>query len=154
MLDIKKEMTAFDSKDREFFDKLTPEEKKQFSTFMMIRWGATVSGDPDLQEYYLRSCNLKLNKHFFDINTAQHDKLHWLLATTVSPGTGNMFHQWIGNKKKNAGTNKIRKFIEAQYPTMKASEIDLMVKLNDTATVKQLAADLGMSKAEIKRDIA
>ena len=60
-LDIKREMVAFDKKDRTFFEKLTPEEKKEFSTFMMIRWGASVAGDSEVQEYYLRSCNVKLN---------------------------------------------------------------------------------------------
>ena len=153
-MDIKEEMANFDLKNRDFFDNLTTEDKKKFSTFMMIRWGATITGDPDLQEYYLRACNQRLNKHFFDINTKVHDKLHWLLATTVSPGMGKMYHPWLGLKKKEAGSNKVRKFLETQYPSMKMSEIDLMVKLNDTASVKQLATDLGWSKEKIKKELS
>ena len=34
------EMAAFDRKDRDYYDKFTDEEKKQFSTYLMLRYGA------------------------------------------------------------------------------------------------------------------
>ena len=85
-LDIANEMRAFDRKDREFYDSLSEDEKKKFAPFLMIRWGASVEGDADLQAYYLMSVNERLNKNFFDISGTQHKKLQWLLASTVSPG--------------------------------------------------------------------
>ena len=105
-LAISNEMLQFDRKNRGFYDDLSEDEKKKFSPFLMIRWGATVEGDADLQAYYLMSANERINKHFFDISTTQHKKLHWLLATTVSPGMGKQYHKWLaGNKKEN--TNRI-----------------------------------------------
>lgn len=67
-LNIANEMRCFDSKDREFYDSLTDEERKKFSNYLMIRWGSAVQGPSELQEYYLVACNERLNKHFFDIN--------------------------------------------------------------------------------------
>ena len=41
-LNIANEMRQLDLKNRDFYDELTPEEKKKFSTFLMIRWSSAV----------------------------------------------------------------------------------------------------------------
>ena len=58
---IGNEMAAYDRKDRDYYDKFTVEEKKQFSTYLMLRYGASVGGNKDLQAYYLMATN-KLRK--------------------------------------------------------------------------------------------
>ena len=67
-LNIANEMKVFDHKVRSFYDDLTVEERKKFSTYLMLRWGSSVQGGRELQEYYLQSCNHYLNKHFFTIS--------------------------------------------------------------------------------------
>jgi hypothetical protein len=151
-LSIKSEMSAFDRKDRNFYDSLTDEEKKKFSPFLMIRYGATVTGNPDLQAYYLMSCNERLNKHFFDVNTAQHKKLQWLLATTVSPGMGNQYHQWIAPKNKT-NDNKSIKFLRELYPHLKEDDLKLMSELNDKDDLKAYAKGLGWADKDIKKEL-
>jgi hypothetical protein len=150
MLDIVSEMRALDSKDRDFYDKLSPEEKKKFSTFLMIRWGSCVEGSFDLQSYYLQSTNEKLNKHFFSIPKI-HDKLNWLAATTISPGMGNHRHNWIKQKSKET-TNKNQKFIQKLYPHMKQDEIQLLESLNDPKIWKEIAKDMGYTPEQIKKE--
>ena len=66
-LHIGNEMKAVDRKDRAYYDKFTDEEKKQFSTYLMLRYAASVSGSADLQAFYLMACNKYMNKHFFDL---------------------------------------------------------------------------------------
>ena len=151
-LSIKSEMSALDRKDRNFYDSLTDEEKKKFSPFLMIRYGATVSGNPDLQAYYVMSCNERLNKHFFDVNTTQHKKLQWLMATTVSPGMGNQYHQWIKLGKK-ANDNKNIKFLRELYPHLKEDDLKLMSELNDKDDLKAYAKGLGWAEKDIKKEL-
>ena len=145
-LTISNEMSCFDRKDRKFFAELTDEERKKFSNYLMIRWGSAVQGGKDLQEFYLISCNERLNKHFFDIN--RHPQLQWLCATTVSPGMGVYKHQWIAPKKKQPGANSIKKQLAELYPNMKSDEIDVMAVIN---TKKELDAYLKLSGQEIKK---
>ena len=152
-LDIKNEMAQFDRKNKGFYDSLTDEQKKKFSPFLMIRWGSSVGGSPDLQAYYLMSCNERLNKHFFDVNTTQHKKLQWLLATTVSPGMGNQYHQWITPKKKGAGDNKAIKFLRELYPHLKDDEFKLMAEVNTKDELKAMARELGWDEKRIKSDL-
>ena len=126
-LNIANEMRQFDRKVRTFYDELTPEERKKFSNYLMIRWGSSVEGSRELQEFYVIATNERLNKHFFDVN--RHPKLQWLMATSVSPDVGTPRHTWIAPRKKEAGASAKRKALMEIYPTYKDDEIDVMMAI-------------------------
>lgn len=150
-LNIANEMRAFDSKDRDFYKNLTDEERKKFSTYLMIRWGSSVQGSTELQQYYLLSCNENLNKHFFDL--AKYPELQWLSATTVSPGMGTFRHDWIKQKKRESSNNKVIKFLKHFYPEYKEDELELLAKINTTDDLKQLAREHGWDDRRIKAEL-
>ena len=147
---IGNEMAAFDRKDRDYYDKFTDEEKKKFSTYLMLRYGASVAGSSDLQAYYLMATNERVNKNFFDLN--KHPKLQWLLCTSVSPAMGKQHHYWQGTKKKE-GNNKAQKFLAKLYPTLKQDEIDLLAQINDKRDIERLARELGLDDKQIKAEL-
>jgi len=135
-LNINNEMRQLDAKNRDFYDELTPEERRKFSTFLMVRWGSAVDGSREIQEYYVQSTNHYLNKHFFTMH--RHPKLQWLMATAASPGMGVMRHNWIAPKKKEAGASAIKKQLRELYPHFRDDEIDLMAALTDRKEITQL----------------
>lgn len=144
-LSINNEMAVFDRKDRDFYDNLTDEERKKFSTFLMIRYGSSVLGSRDLQEFYVISCNERLNKHFFALH--KHPKLQWLMATTVSPGMGTQRHQWIATKKKEAGpAGSVKKQLAELFPNMKQDELDLMANITTKKELDQYLKKHGQEK--------
>jgi hypothetical protein len=134
-------MAVFDRKERDFYTSLTDDERKKFSNYLMIRYGSSVVGSRDLQEFYLIACNERLNKHFFAIN--RHPQLQWLCATTVSPGIGPQRHQWIAPKKKEPGASSLKKQLAELYPHMKDDEIDLMAQLNTKKDIDAYVKSLG-----------
>lgn len=140
-LSIQNEMTQFDRKNREFYDELTDEERKKFSNYLMIRWGSSVQGSAELQEFYLIATNERLNKHFFAIN--RHPKLQWLCATAVSPGMGTHRHQWIAPKKKETGSNEIKKALLEFYPNMKATDIEVLSQFVTKKDIKEFMREHG-----------
>ena len=135
-LHIGNEMRQLDLKNRDFYDSLDAEERKKFSTFLMLRWSSCVEGSQELQEYYVQSCNHYLNKHFFDIG--RHPKLQWLCATTVSPGMGTHRHQWITPKKKDGGTTEVKRILMEIMPTAKMSDIETLASLVSKKEVQEL----------------
>lgn len=151
-LTIGYEMAMFDTKNRDFFDQLSPEEQKKFSPYLMIRWGSAVEGNADMQAYYLMSTNERLNKNFFDVSTSQHKKLQWLLATTVSPGLGKQRHNWVSPKKKESNSKAARFFREI-YPHLKEDDIELLGRLNNKDDIKQLARNHGWDDKRIKAEL-
>ena len=147
---IGNEMAAYDRKDRAYYDKFTDEQRKSFSTYLMLKYGANVSGSADMQAYYLMATNERVNKYFFDLN--RHTKLQWLACTSVSPQMGNQFHYWLKAKKKE-GDNKAQKFLAKLYPTMKSDEIDLLAKINDKRDLADMARKLGYDDKSIKSEL-
>ena len=143
-LSIGNEMAQFDLKNRGFYDSLTDEEKKKFSNFLMIRWGSAIQGNGELAEYYLRSTNERLNKHFFAIN--RHPRLQWLCATAVSPGLGTQRHVWIAPKKKEPGAGSLKKQLAELFPNRKQDEIDLLAAITTKKELDTYTREHGDSK--------
>jgi hypothetical protein len=151
-LSINNEMAQLDTKNRGFYDELTEEERKKFATYLMLRYAASVEGNTDLQEWYLRATNERVNLNFFDLG--KHPKLQWLLCTTVSPDMGRQRHYWQASKKKEGtGNSKSIKFLTKLYPCMKQDEIELLAELNDVKELKALAKSMGMPDNEIKKEL-
>jgi hypothetical protein len=143
-LNITNEMRQFDRKNRDFWDELTAEEKKKFSNYLMIRWGSSVDGSRDLQEFYVIATNERLNKHFFDLG--RHPKLQWLLATTVSPNLGTPRHPWIAPRKKEAGLSAKRKALMEIFPHYKDDEIDVMAEITTQKEIDAYNREAGRDK--------
>ena len=134
-------MAQFDRKNRDFYDSLDTDERKKFSNYLMIRWGSSVQGSRELQEFYVISTNERLNKHFFTVN--KHPKLQWLMATSVSPGMGTFKHQWISPKKKEAGSNEVKKTLMKLHPNMKMSDVELLASMTTSKELRELIKDYG-----------
>jgi hypothetical protein len=143
-LNIANEMRMFDRKVRTFYDDLTAEEKKKFSNYLMIRWGSSVDGSKDLQEFYVIATNERLNKHFFDLG--RHPKLQWLLATTVSPNLGTPRHPWIAPRKKEAGLSAKRRALMEIFPHYKDDEIDVMAEITTQKEIDEYRRNAGQDK--------
>jgi len=150
-LSINNEMAQLDTKNRKFYDELNEEERKKFATYLMLRYSASVEGGPDIQEWYLRVTNERVNANFFDLG--KHPKLQWLLCTTVSPDMGRQRHYWQASKKKEGSNSKALKFLTKLYPHLRTDELELLAELNDTKELKALAKTMGMSDSDIKKDL-
>lgn len=133
-LNIANEMRELDRKNRNFYRDLTPEERKKFSNYLMIRWASGVQGARELQEFYVIATNERLNKHFFSLSRLP--ELQWLCATTVSPDLGAQRHQWISPRKKEPGAGSIKKQLSQLFPELKSDDIDLLAEIT---TKKELA---------------
>ena len=136
-------MRCFDEKDRDFYDSLTDEERKKFSNYLMIRWGSSVHGSKELQEFYVVATNERLNKHFYAVN--RHPRLQWLMATSVSPGMGVHRHQWIAPKKKESGSSEVKKTLMQLYPNMKISDIETLAAITDSKELKEHLKHMGQT---------
>jgi hypothetical protein len=147
-LHISNEMAQLDLKNRGFYDELTDEERKRFSTYLMLRYGSScTSGPPELQKYYVQSCNEQMNKHFWDLN--KHPKLQWLMATTVSPGMGKQRHEWLAFKGK-ISKDKRANLLAQLYPSAKMSDLEVLSKQTSDEELKRMLRDLGWEDKKIK----
>lgn len=146
-LNINNEMAQLDLKNRDFYDSLTDEERKKFSTFLMIRWSSSPRATKEVEAYYVQSCNHYLNKHFFTIN--RHPKLQWLCATAVSPGIGTFRHDYVKyTRKKDSADSKLKKALMAMYPTMKSADIDTLASMTTLKDIREHERELGIDNKD------
>jgi hypothetical protein len=117
-----------DRKDRDYYDNLSDEFKKQFSGFLMLRYSATVNSNPELEHYYIASTNHYANRGMFDLS--KHPKLQWLMLTAASPGLGLQRHTWLKQPKKGvSGIGPVKKELATHFPTMKDDDLEVLSKL-------------------------
>jgi len=65
------------------------------------------------------------------------------MATSVSPGLGTQDHVWIAPKKKETGSNQVKKMLLELYPGMKISDIDTLAMLVDQKELREYLREHG-----------
>ena len=146
-LDIKRELNAVDKKIYDFYDKLTPEEQKEFSPYVLMRYVANVQGDPDIQAWFLEMTNELINKNHWDLSK-NHKALLWKLFAACGAGVP-CYHPYLkaGTKEKAV---KIEKLLCELYPAYKMEDIKIMSKMMSKQDKEELFDKMGFDKKQRK----
>jgi hypothetical protein len=146
-LDIKRELKAVDTRDYNFYDNLTDEEKKAFSPFILMRYTANVQGDRALQEWFIETTNEYVNKNHWELSK-NHKPLLWKLFAGTGVGT-TMYHQYLAAGKKGKA-NKIEKLLAEIYPAYKLEDIKLLASMMTDKDKTELFDKMGFDKKQRK----
>lgn len=146
-LDIKRELKAVDSRDYEFYNNLTDEEKKAFAPFVLMRYTSNVQGDADLQAWFLETTNEYVNKNHW-ILSKNHKELLWKLSAATGIGQS-MYHPYLAAGKKQKA-NKIEKLLAEIYPAKKLEDIKLLAKMMTKEDKEELFDKMGFDKKQRK----
>jgi len=142
---LKDVMAAIDKKDRGFYNRLTDEQKKAFSAWMMMRYCSSVQGRDAANYIYMT--NELVNYQFMEVS--KHPELQWLLLSAC--GTGKIgFHPYLKPPNSRKKKNKIFDFISNLYPHMKIEDIENMINLNTIDDLKEYAKENGYDDKSIK----
>jgi hypothetical protein len=146
-LDIKRELSAVDQKNYDFYDNLTDDEKKAFSPYILMRYTASVQGDRETQEWFLENTNEFVNKHHWEL-TKNHRALLWKLFAASGAGV-NCYHPYLAAGKKEKA-NKIEKLLAELYPAMKLNDIKVWARLMNKKDCEELFDKMGFDKKQRK----
>jgi hypothetical protein len=146
-LDIKRELQAVDSKNYSFYDNLTPDEKKEFAPFILMRYTASVQGDRDVQEHFIEMTNEMVNKNHWSLSKG-HKALLWKLFAATGVGVS-AYHPYLAAGKK-AKAVKIEKLLCDLYPAMKMDEIKQLASMMDKNDINELFDKMGFDKKQRK----
>jgi len=145
-LDIKRELNAVDSKNYEFYDNLTDEERKAFSPYILMRYTSNVQ-ERLVQEEFLERTNEFVNMHHWALSK-NHKALLWKLFAGVGIGV-NVYHPYLAAGKKGKA-NKIEKLLCELYPAKKMDEIKLLASMMDKKDKDELFDMMGFDKKQRK----
>ena len=143
-LEIKEILSWIDNGERDIWNHLEDDHKKQISFWLLNRYVSVVQGSREKQELAVFKTNEYYNKHFNDIGVGKdkgHQKLMWQLLC-MSGNTGKTeFHPWVGFKKRDGSTGAAMKLLEKVYPNLKTDEVELLARISTKKELKQLAED-------------
>lgn len=137
-----KMLSALDKRDKDFYDNLSDDEKKDFSAWLCMRWASSTSS---YSEHYLLMVNDFVNNNFSDFN--KHPEMQWKLLSVVGCGK-QVKHTWVAPPKK-LKKNKLKEFIHSIYPIYSDEELDLYLKINTDDDIIDLAKEYGLDNKDI-----
>jgi hypothetical protein len=146
-LDIKRELKALDTKDYDFYDNLSDDEKKAFNPYILMRYASNVQGDVDIQEWFVEMINECVNKNY-SIISKNHKSLVWKLFTATGAGVS-CYHPYLAPGKKEK-TNKIEKLLAELYPAYKVEDVKLLGSMMSEQDKNDLFDKMGFDKKQRK----
>ena len=139
--DLFEALAALDRKDYGYYDRLTEEQQRKFSPYMMVRWMSNMKGSHALQQYHVLSVNEFANTHLFSEFVSKHPKLQWLMLCASGLGNGKQFHQFL--KANKLDDSDLISFLSSIYPSSKMSDLQTLASLITTEELEQYIRDSG-----------
>lgn len=137
-LDLKPLLRSIDVRDKQYYANLSPEDKKLFSSFLVMRYASSVDGDQFFQEHYIDSVNTMVNMNFWSLS--KHPGLQWKLLSMCG-ATKQMFHPYIHGGGKGKSKDKTREQVAKVLGASKQSDIDTFMAVNETKDIKKWLED-------------
>ena len=146
-LELSTVLAELDRGNKNFYNTLTPEEKKAYVPLILMRYMSSLGDQSRNKEYAIIATNDLVNIGFWQLS--KYPDLQHLLLCVASLGS-KQYHQWIPNKSKVSKTPAIDQFFIDLYPDINEQELAILKQTHDKDSFKQLLYDAGKSEAEIK----
>lgn len=145
-LELSKVLAAIDSGDREFYSKLTPEEKKAYTPVVLMRYMSSVSDQHANKAYAIVATNDLVNIGFWQMS--KHPELQHRLFCIAGLG-GKQYRPWIA-KGKTSKTKLVDEFLMELHPGINSDELGILRSTFDDASFKSLLHSAGKSDQQVK----
>lgn len=143
-LPLKPTLSALDTHQFDYLEKLEPDLKSAFSPWVMMRYASSCSQAP---AHYLLMVNSFVN---VDFNTLRdHPELQWKLLCVCGMGQP-LNHPWIPPGKRGK-KNPAMELLREAYPTAKHSDLELLAEVSTYAELEELAHSFNWNKSDIKK---
>lgn len=144
-LDVFRVLKALDENDLDFYSTLNEVEQKEFSGWLTMRWASSSLTEP---EHYLLMINAIVNDSFSEFK--DHPEMIWKLLAICGMGRS-VRHKWIPPMKgKRKSRGALAKCIAEIKPQYKADEVDLFLRINNEADIREVLENAGYEDKEIK----
>jgi len=151
-IQLKEILSWIDNGERDIWNHLEDEHKKQISFWLLNRYMSSLAGNREAQELQIFKTNEYYNKHFTTIGVGKengHQQLMWQLLCMCGSSGKNEFHPWFGFKKKIGNNTKAVNLLLTIYPNMKEQEAELLAGISTKRELTDLAEEHGLEKPKL-----
>lgn len=149
-IDTKAALAAIDCKNRDYFSELPQAEQKALSNFFYMLQ-RSVSSTEESSEHHIYFTNLYCNKGFLaDTGITKHPELMWKSFCAVGKGKS-LYHPYVKPPTSVKRKNPIRELLSELYPLLKDDDLEVLMTINNTAELTEIAKSHGVSDKQIKK---
>lgn len=142
-LDIFNVLERLDTRQKNYYSKLTDEEKSSLSMWLLTRWMSSSKGMP---EHHMLMVNDLVNDDASSLS--KHPELQWKLLCVC--GTGRkQYHQWVAPPKKAKKDKRIEVLSEMNQ-NLNSDELAILSGLTSDDDLKDMMYDRGYQEQDIK----
>lgn len=140
-------LQALDRRDLGYYERLTEEERKAYSPFILMRYMSSTGPQSNMQPYAVLATNDLVNIGFF--NLGKHPELQHKLLCLAGLGR-KQYRPYIGAKNAKTKTKAVDALLMSLNPGINDEELGILRGMHDRESIRQLGMDAGLSDAEIK----
>lgn len=152
-LDLNKALLALDTRDKNFYNKLSDEEKKGFQPLILMKYLSSVPNGETLPYLALVSINELVNVDFWELSSEPEMQAKLLALCGIGKKT---YHKWIpfNNRKTSVLENFIKEIFQQENWFINSTEIDIFLMDKTEQDIKDLCHDFGKDKETEKKIVA
>lgn len=145
-------LPALDRGDKKYYSRLTAEEQKSISPWLLMRWMTSAQHDAD-QPACLITVNTLVNHNFSHLSPKSsmgkegHAELQWMLLSMC--GSGNTRRKFIKPGKAHT-KDRLEEALLKFYPCLRSDELELLTRMNSQDDLVQFFKDNGFDDKTIK----
>jgi len=148
-LDISEVLSALDRRDLEFYNRLTDDEKKGYSTIVLMRFMSSLNSQNPNAAYAVLAANDLVNIGFW--NLSKHPELQHKLLCLAGLGS-KQYRPWLA-AKNGKKLSKIDQWLLTKFPELNQDEISILKTSYDTKSWASFVKGSGASDVEVKEMI-
>lgn len=150
-LDLGLVLQALDKRDLLFYSKLTDEDKKHYTPFVLMQFMGSVTDQNNMAAYAALATNDLINIGFW--NLGKHPELLHLLMCVAGLGS-KQYRPWLTTKKKKSSSAIIDSWLIEQQPDLNDDEINIIKQSYDTKSWTEMVKSSGISDEKVKELVA
>jgi hypothetical protein len=143
-LDIFSVLSKLNSGDLHIWEKLSEEERKGFSAYIITRW---MSGTSD--EYQIMCLNELVNPHVFSAVGKNPEIMAKLLACCGTKSSKRF--SWIGESKRSGKESSMALDVVKEYFDYTSREAKSQLSLLENCDIIEMAEELGWQTEDLKK---
>jgi len=145
-LDLFETLHAIDTRNFDYYNNLTEDEKKGYSPLVLMRYMSSLNSQNPNAAYAVMATNEIVNLGFW--NLTKHPELQHKLLCLAGLGS-KQYRSWLAAKNTKQ-SNKIDQWLLDRFPQLNDDELSILKSSYDIESWTSLVKGSGASDAEVK----
>lgn len=146
-LDISKILSSIDMKIYNFYENLSPEDRKGYQPYILLRFMSSAPDQNNQHEYFCEAVNTFANVGFWELS--KHPELQHRILCSIANGR-KTYHKWITTKSEK-NDNSFFKYFTPELDKLTQLEKSIILKKYNQNQAYEIMLENGADEKDAKK---